>query len=265
VYKGKTIVIKYGGAAMLSDELKACVMADVADLTKAGADVVIVHGGGQELSALQKKLGIETRFVNGLRYTDEETMVAALMALCGKINKDLVRLLVKEGSKAVGISGLDGGLLLCVKQCEPDIGFVGEVRGVKTELLRTLSGAGYIPVISTVGLGEDGAAYNINADTAAGMIAAKLSADYLVTISDIPGVLRDRSDPESLIPEIRIEEIESLITDGVISGGMIPKVRGLADAIQGGVRSASIIDGSCPHILREWAGGVKEGTRFTDE
>ena len=264
-YKGKTLVIKYGGAAMLSEELKTGVMADVAVLAMAGADVVVVHGGGPELSALQKRLGIKTRFIEGLRYTDEETIDAALMALCGKINKDLVRLLENAGSKAVGISGLDGGLLICAKQREPDVGLVGEVREVNTKLLRMLLGAGYIPVVSTVGLGEDGLAYNINADMAAGRIAASLAADSFVTMSDVPGVLRDANDPESLIHEVRVSDIEVLIADGLISGGMIPKARGLAGAIQDGARSASIIDGRVPHALREWADGVRTGTRFINE
>ena len=262
MYKGKTIVIKYGGAAMQSEELKTGVMEDVAALAEAGAAVVLVHGGGPELSALQSRLGIETRFVDGLRYTDKETMDAALMALCGKVNKELVRLLQGSGRNAVGISGLDGGLLVCGKQREPDIGFVGEVSKVNTELLCTLLDAGNIPVVSSVGLGEDGLAYNINADIAAGKIAEGLSTDFYVTMSDIPGVLRDAGDHKSLIPLILSEEVEKLIADGVISGGMIPKARGLAGAVKNGVGAAHIIDGRVPHALREWAAGTVAGTIF---
>jgi len=261
-FNGKTIVIKYGGAAMQSEELKAGVMEDVALMAGRGARVVLVHGGGPELSALQKRLGLETRFVEGLRYTDETTIDAALMALCGKVNKDLVRLLENAGQKAVGISGLDGGLLICEKQQEPDIGFVGRVRQVDTGLLHALLGAGYVPVVSTVGLGVDGQAYNVNADTAAGSIAAALGADCLITMSNIPGVMRDADDPASVIPEIRAGEVEELIEGGVISGGMIPKARGLADAVRKGAASAAIIDGRAPHALRNCAEGAGGGTFF---
>ena len=265
MFKGKTIVIKYGGAAMESEELKAGVMEDVCGLAEAGSAVVLVHGGGPELSLLQKRLGLETRFVDGLRYTDEETIGAALMALCGKVNKDLVRLLQNAGGKAAGISGIDGGLLHCKKQREPDIGYVGEVEKVDTGLIRTLLRDGYIPVVSTIGLGNDGLAYNVNADTAAGKIAAALSADSYVTMSDIPGVLRDADDDESRIPEIRLDEVENLIEKGVISGGMIPKARGMADAVISGVGSAHLIDGRVPHVLRDWAEGSAAGTVFIGE
>jgi len=251
---GKTIVIKYGGAAMQSDELKDGVMNDVASLAAAGNHVVLVHGGGPDLSAFQKKLGKEPRFVDGLRYTDEETIDAALMVLCGKVNKDLVR---RIGQSAVGISGIDGGALLCSRRTDPDIGYVGEIREVDTGLLRTLIGAGYIPVVSTIGIGEDGLAYNINADTAAGKIAVSLSADLYVTMTDVPGVLNDLGE---LIPEIMTSDVEGLIDSGVISGGMIPKARGLADAVQNGVGSALIIDGRAPHAIKE----LNAGTRFTD-
>ena len=257
----RTIVVKYGGAAMQSDALKAGVVQDVSQLSASGAYVVLVHGGGPELSALQRRLGIETRFVDGLRYTDEGTMDAALMALCGKVNKDLVRMLENEGSHAVGLSGIDGGILRCTKQTDPDIGFVGEVKSVDTRLLHTLLKDGCIPVVSTVGLGEDGLAYNINADTAAGRIAAALSADLFITMSDVPGVLRDVDDPASLIHEIRTGEIEGLIEAGFITGGMIPKVRGLAEALLRSARSASIIDGRVPHALSACLeGGEHTGT-----
>lgn len=239
---------------MQSEELKDGVMKDAARLSAAGAKVVLVHGGGPDLSALQVKLGIETRFVDGLRYTDAETIDAALMALCGKVNKDLVR---RIGNKAVGISGIDGGILRCVRKAEPDIGFVGEISEIDTGLLHTLLDSGYLPVVSTVGLGGDGLAYNINADTAAGKIAADLKADLYVTMSDIPGVLNESGD---VIPEILSSEVEGLIANGVISGGMIPKARGLADAVKSGIGSALIIDGRVPGALCE----LKAGTRFID-
>jgi len=248
-YRGMMVVVKYGGAAMQSDGLKRSVAQDAFRLAAAGAKVALVHGGGPELSAMQGRLGIETKFVDGLRYTDGETMDAALMTLCGKLNKDLVRLLENEGARAAGISGIDGGLLRCERQKSPDLGFVGEIRAVDTGLLETLLGAGYIPVVSTVGLGTDGEAFNINADTAAGRIAASLFADRFITLSDIPGVLRDMNDPSSLIREIRTEEAERYIEAGVISGGMIPKIRGLTDAVLRGARAASIIDGRVPHAL----------------
>ena len=262
MFDSKMIVIKYGGAAMQSEELKSGVMEDVAELASAGANVVIVHGGGPELSSLQRKLGMEPRFVEGLRYTDEGTMEAALMALCGKVNKDLARLLENAGRKAVGISGIDGGVLLCKRQEEPDIGLVGEVQRVDTGLLCVLLAAGYIPVVSTIGLGGDGMAYNINADTAAGCIAAALQADHFIAISDIPGVLMDKDDPASLIHEIHIGEVEGMIEKGVISGGMIPKARGLADAVKSGVGSSVILDGRVLHMIGEWMSGAANGTKF---
>ena len=258
---GKTIVIKYGGSAMQSEELKTGVLEDVVRLT-AEAEVVLVHGGGPEISALQKRLGTEPRFVDGLRYTDERTIEAVLMALCGKVNKDLVRLLENAGGKAAGISGIDGGLLTCSRIIEPDIGFVGEIREVCTDLIVTLLSAGYTPVVSTLGLGDDGLAYNINADTAAGRIAASLSADFYVTISDVPGVLSDKDDPASLIPEVRISDIETMIESGVITGGMIPKARGLADAVIRGAGAAQIVDGRIPHVLGKCMDGSCTGTRF---
>ena len=245
----RIVVIKYGGAAMQGEGLKLGVIQDVSRLAASGAGVVLVHGGGPELTALQERLGIETRFVDGLRYTDEGTVDAALMALCGKVNKDLVRLLENEGQKAAGLSGIDGGVLRCVRQADPDLGFVGRIESVDTGLLRVLLNAGYVPVVSTVGLGADGLAYNVNADTAAGRIAAALAADLYITMSDVPGVLRDAGDPATLIREIRAFEVEQLIGAGYISGGMIPKARGVADALFRGARAALIIDGRVPHAL----------------
>ncbi|MCL2111516.1 MAG: acetylglutamate kinase [Clostridiales bacterium] len=248
-FRRKTIVVKYGGAAMQSSALKNCVVKDIVNLREFGANIVLVHGGGPELSSLQARLGLETRFIEGLRYTDADTMEAAMMALCGKVNKDLVRMFENEGTKAIGLSGIDGGMLRCKRQESPDLGFVGEVVRVKKDLLHLLLVGEIIPVISTVGLGEDGLAYNINADTAAGRIAASLNADYYITLSDVPGVMYDMNDPESLIFQLETDETEGLIASGVISGGMIPKVRGLTDAIGRGVKSASIANGRVPHAL----------------
>ena len=264
MFEGKTVVIKYGGAAMLDAAGENSVIEDVAWLSESGAKVILVHGGGPELSSLQKKLGLEPRFIDGLRYTDEETMGAAIMALCGKVNKNLVRLLENLGKKAVGISGIDGGILRCVRHDEPDLGYVGKVQNVDTELIDVLLTGGYIPVVSTVGLGDDGLAYNINADFAAGKIAASLCADFFVTMSDVPGVLRRVNDPGSLIGEIHVDEVGELIESGGISGGMMPKVLGIKDAIRDGARSAVIIDGRMPHSLREWAVGTETGTRIID-
>ena len=245
----QAIVVKYGGAAMKSPELRNCVIKDIVNLKRSGADLVIVHGGGPELSALQKQLGIETRFVDGLRFTDAQTIDAAVMALCGKVNKDIVRMLENEGQSAAGLSGIDGSILRCKKQEEPDLGYVGEIICIKKELINILLAGGIVPVISTVGIGEDGMAYNINADTAAGRIAADMNADYFITLSDIPGVLRDVNDPDSLIAEMYENEAEDLIESSVISGGMIPKIRGITDAVRNGARSASIVDGRVAHSL----------------
>ena len=246
---GKCIVVKYGGAAMKSSALRNCVIKDIVNLRESGADVVIVHGGGPDLTALQEQLGIETMFVDGLRYTDAQTIDAALMALCGKVNKDIVRLLEKEGQRAAGLSGIDGSIICCRKQEVPDLGYVGEITRIRKELIHILLIGGIMPVISTVGMGEDGLAYNINADTAAGRIAAALGTDYFITLSDVPGVLEDLNDPMSLIVEMDEDEAEELIGSGVISGGMIPKIRGICDAVNRGAKSASIIDGRVPHSL----------------
>jgi len=245
----KCIVVKYGGAAMKSSALRNCVIRDIVNLRESGADVVIVHGGGPELTTLQEQLGIETMFVDGLRFTDAQTIDAALMALCGKVNKDIVRLLEKEGQRAAGLSGIDGSIICCRKQEIPDLGFVGEITKIRKELLHILLIGGIMPIISTVGIGEDGLAYNINADTAAGRIAAALGADCFITLSDVPGVLQDTSDPMSLIVEMDEDEAEELIRSGIITGGMIPKIRGVCDAVRRGAKSASIIDGRVPHSL----------------
>ena len=246
---GKTIVVKYGGAAMKSADLKKCVISDIAKIKESKANVVIVHGGGPDLTALQERLGLETKFVDGLRFTDDQTIDAALMALCGKVNKDIVRLLENEGHGAVGLSGIDGSVVCCKKQENPDLGFVGEITQINEKLLSVLLSEGFIPVISSIGIGNDGNAYNINADTVAGRIAAELKADYYITLSDVPGVLKDVNDPESQIVQMYDFEAENFISDGVISGGMIPKIKGIVDAINRGAESASIVDGRVEHAL----------------
>jgi acetylglutamate kinase len=260
------VVVKYGGAAMQSSGLRNCVVRDIVTIRDAGADVVVVHGGGPELTSLQELLGIDTKFVDGLRYTDARTIDAALMALCGKVNKDLVRMIENEGQKAAGLCGIDGSILRCRKQSHPDLGFVGEITRVRKDLLLILMIGDIIPVVSTVGLGEDGLAYNINADTAAGRIAASLRADYFITLSDIPGVLLDMNDPSSLIVEMDADETEELIKTGAITGGMIPKVRGICDAVKRGACSASIIDGRVPHaLLFALAGRVSAESAKTED
>ena len=245
----KTVVVKYGGAAMMSADLKKCVISDIAKIKESGADIVIVHGGGPDLTALQERLGLETKFVDGLRFTDDQTIDAALMALCGKVNKDIVRLLENEGSGAIGLSGMDGSIVCCKKQENPDLGFVGEITQINKKLLSVLLCEGFIPVISSIGIGDDGNAYNINADTVAGRVAAELNADYYITLSDVPGVLKDVNDPSSQIAQMYDFEADSFISDGVISGGMIPKIRGVVDAINRGAESASIVDGRVEHAL----------------
>ena len=267
-YRRKTVVVKYGGAAMQTSALKHCIINDIALLRAAGANVIVVHGGGPELTALQERLGLETKFIGGQRYTNAETMEAALMALCGKVNKELVCLLESESARTVGISGVDGSMLRCKKQASPDLGFVGEITKVRKDLLHVFMLDDIIPVVATVGIGDDGRMYNINADTAAGRIAAAVCADYFLTLTDVPGVLSNVSDPTSVIREIRTSEIENLISTARITGGMIPKVRGIADAIGRGLKSATIVNGRIPHALMlalMSRGALERGERFDEE
>jgi acetylglutamate kinase len=260
--KPKTIVIKYGGAAMKDEALKKVILDDIAGLVVSERfKIVLVHGGGPELSALQERLGIKTKFVGGLRYTDEATMEAALMALAGKVNKTLVAELNARECSAVGISGIDGNLIACTKLETPDLGFVGEVKCVDATLLEILLNSGNIPVVATLGQDIDGVVYNVNADTAAGEIADALEADRYIVMSDIPGVLKDENDESSLINELRTSEVEPLITAGIITGGMIPKIRSCAALASRGVGSVSIIDGRKPGALRlALYGNGKTGT-----
>ncbi|MCL2106153.1 MAG: acetylglutamate kinase [Oscillospiraceae bacterium] len=261
-YHNKIIVIKYGGAAMLNEELKRQVMGDIALLHLVGIRVVLVHGGGPEISDLLARMGKATAFINGLRVTDKETAEVALMVLAGKINKGLVALMETFGRHAIGLSGMDGRMIR-VRQLDPALGYVGEIVGVDPAPVLDLLESGYIPIISTIGCNGDGGAYNINADTAAAHIAAALKAESLISMSDIPGLLRDVSDESSLIRRVKTDDVPQLIEDGILSGGMIPKVECCVEALRGGVRRAFILDGRIPHsILIEVLTDAGIGTMF---
>ena len=250
---GKIVVVKYGGNAMLNEELKQAVMEDIVLLNTIGIHVVLVHGGGPEINTMLERVGKESKFVNGLRYTDEETMEIVQMVLTGKLNKDIVGILLQQGGKAVGLSGVDTGLLREKKidKDGADLGFVGEVTEVHPEIILSLLNQGFIPVISTVALGEQGdtARYNINADTAAAKIAVALKAEKFVQLTNVPGVLRDVNDPTTLIKRIARQAIPSMIATGIISSGMIPKIECCLEALKGGVPRTHIIDGRVPHSL----------------
>ncbi|MBQ4555801.1 MAG: acetylglutamate kinase [Spirochaetaceae bacterium] len=250
---GKVVVVKYGGNAMLNEDLKKAVMEDIVLLNTIGIQVVLVHGGGPEINHMLERVGKESKFVNGLRYTDAETMEIVQMVLTGKLNKDIVGILLQQGGKAVGLSGVDSGLLRAKKidKDGADLGFVGDVTEVNPEIVRSLLDQGFIPVISTVALGEQGddARYNINADTAAAKIAVALGAEKFVQLTNVPGVLRDVNNPDSLIKRIAREAIPSMIATGVISRGMIPKIECCLTALKGGVPRTHIIDGRVPHSL----------------
>ena len=247
-YAGKTIVIKYGGNAMISDELKQAVMGDIVLLSFIGIKVVLVHGGGPEINEMLKKVGKQSQFINGLRVTDEETMEIVQMVLCGKVNKNLVKMLENRGGKALGLSGFDG-MMIEAKVKNPRLGYVGEITKVNIEPVTNAIENGYIPVISTIGCDDVGNAYNINADTAAARIAAELKAEALFTLTDISGILRDKNDESTLIPKITVSEAPFLVTEGIISGGMIPKVECCIDAVNRGVHRVFIIDGRIPHAI----------------
>lgn len=247
---GKVVVVKYGGNAMLNEELKHAVMEDIVLLNTIGIKVVLVHGGGPEINHMLERVGKESKFVDGLRYTDAETMEIVQMVLTGKLNKDIVGILLQKGGKAIGLSGVDSGLLRAVKT-EKDLGFVGEVTEVNPQILSTLLNQDFIPVVSTVALGEQGdeSRYNINADTAAAKIAIALKAEKFVQLTNVPGVLRDINDPNTLIKRIEKTAIGSLKATGIISSGMIPKIDCCLTALEGGVPRTHIIDGRVPHSL----------------
>ena len=250
-YYGKTVVIKYGGNAMISEELRRAVISDIL-LRLVGIHVVVVHGGGPEISEMLKKTGKESRFVNGLRYTDQETMEIVQMVLCGKVNKNLVATINRAGGSAVGLCGLDGGMIRAVRKTADgvDYGLVGEIVSVEPKAILDAIRDGFIPVISTVAQGEDAeTSYNINADTAAAKIAVALGAEKLILLTDIRGLLRDRSDEGTLISQVRLSEVPGLVSEGVITGGMIPKVACCVDAAENGVRRTHILDGRIPHSI----------------
>ena len=247
-YNGEIVVVKYGGNAMINEQLKQQVMEDVVLLWLIGVKVVLVHGGGPEINDLMDKLGKKPEFVDGLRVTDKETVDIVQMVLAGKVNKTLVNLLEMKGGKAMGISGMDGCLIEAEIKDER-LGYVGKVTNVNIEPITDLLEKGYIPVVSTIGCDKQGNAYNINGDTAAAYIAGALGAERLIMMTDIDGILRDRHDPTTIIPEVNIEDIKNLCDEGVISGGMIPKVDCCVEAIHKGVKNVIIMDGRVPHSI----------------
>ena len=247
-YTGKVVVVKYGGNAMINDQLKQQVMEDIVLLWLIGVRIVLVHGGGPEINELMDRLGKKPEFVDGLRVTDRETMDIVQMVLAGKINKTLVNLLEMKGGRAVGLSGMDGRLLQCTPK-DARLGYVGEIQKVHIQPVTDLLDRGYIPVISTVGCDRSGNAYNINGDTAAAYVAGALGAERLIMMTDIAGILRDKDDPSTLIPQITLPELPSLYENGIISGGMIPKVECCAKALSRDVRDVIIMDGRIPHSI----------------
>ena len=247
-YAGKTIVVKYGGNAMTSPELKDAVMGDLIFLSSVGIRIVLVHGGGPEISDMLHRVGKESVFKNGLRVTDAETVEIVQMVLAGKVNKGLVSLIQKKGGRAIGLSGQDGGMILSEMK-NPDLGYVGEITEINPKPILDVLDAGYIPVISTVGCDTDGNSYNINADTAAARIAGVLGAECLITMTDIEGILRDKNDPSTLISKIVVSDVRGLMQEGIISGGMIPKIECCVEAIRRGVGKVFVIDGRVKHSI----------------
>ena len=262
-YYGKTVVVKYGGNAMVHPMLKKAVMSDIILLSLVGINVVLVHGGGPEISGMLKRLDIPSKFVDGLRYTDEETVEVVQMVLSGKTNKDLVSLIGQLGGKAIGMCGIDGGMIQA-KKLEGDYGYVGDITEINVAPINHAIHHGYIPVIATVGTDNEGNVYNINADTAAAEIATALQAENIITLTDIRGLLRDVNDDDSLITHVTVDEIQSLVDEGIISGGMIPKIHGLEKAVREGVKKAVMIDGRIEHsILIEMFSDEGIGTMIT--
>lgn len=263
-YNNKIVVVKYGGNAMINDDLKTAVMRDIVLLSLIGVRVVLVHGGGPEITETLSRLGKKSEFIDGLRVTDRETAEVALMVLAGKINKSLVNLINNIEGNAIGLCGVDAHMIEA-KQLDERLGFVGEITGINEKPILDLLENGYIPVISTVGCDREGNIYNINADTAASMIAAKLHAESFISMTDIKGLLREKDDEDSLISTVDIKDAPKLIEEGVISGGMIPKVNCCIDAVKGGVRRVFIIDGRVPHsILIEVLTNEGIGTMFVE-
>lgn len=262
-YQNKTVVIKYGGNAMINEELRDAVMTDIVLLRSVGVNVVLVHGGGPEISEMLNRIGKESRFVDGLRYTDKETIDVVQMVLAGKVNKHLVQLISKHGGKSIGLCGLDGNMIKARKYTKADIGFVGEITEINTDVINHTLENKYIPVISSVATGENGEVYNINADTAAASLAAALHAEKLLLMTDISGLIMDKEDESTLIHDVQVSEIPSLKSQGVISGGMIPKIDCCVEAVRRGVLQTNIIDGRIPHsILMELFTDEGFGTMF---
>ena len=262
-YSGKIVAIKYGGNAMIDENLKEQVMEDIALLWLIGVKIVLIHGGGPEINDLMKKLGKVPQFVDGLRVTDKETVDIVQMVLAGKVNKSLVTLLQTKGGHAIGVSGIDGGIIEA-KIKDERLGFVGEITKIRPQPITDLLEKNYVPVISTVASDREGNVYNINGDTAAARIAGALGAERLIMMTDVAGILRDRDDPSSLIPEITVDAAKQLYADGIISGGMIPKVDCCIEAIDRGVKNVVIMDGRVPHaILMELLTDEGAGTMVT--
>ena len=263
-YNGKTVVIKYGGNAMVNYQLKEQVMEDIVLLWLIGVRVVLVHGGGPEINELMNRLGKKAVFVDGLRVTDKETVDIVQMVLAGKVNKTMVNLLETKGGKAVGLSGMDGRLIECTQKDER-LGYVGEIVNINIQPVEDLLAGGYIPVISTLGCDRAGNTYNINGDTAAAHIAGALNAERLILMTDIAGLLQDKDDPTTLIPSLTVSQARLLQSQGIISGGMIPKVECCIDAIQAGVKHVVMMDGRVPHsILMELLTDEGAGTMVTE-
>ena len=263
-YTGKTIVVKYGGNAMISEELSHAVISDIILLNLVGIRVLVVHGGGPEISEMLKKIGKQSKFVDGLRYTDEETMDIVQQVLCGRVNKNLVATMNRLGGKALGLCGIDGGMFVAKRQDEK-YGLVGDITKVDPTPVITALDNGYIPVVSTVALGEDAeTSYNVNADTAAAKLATALGAERLLLLTDVRGLLRDPKDESTLIPELQLSSVPALIREGIISGGMIPKIDCCVEAVRSGVQSAIILDGRVQHsILIELLSNEGIGTMLT--
>lgn len=251
-YNKKTVVVKYGGNAMISEELRKAVISDIILLKLVGINVVVIHGGGPEINAMLKKTGKESRFVNGLRYTDEETMEIVQMVLCGKVNKDLVATLNRAGGSAIGLCGLDGGMLKAVRRMEDgtDYGLVGDIVEVDPKPIQDAIADGFIPVISTVAQGIDAeTSYNVNADTAAAKVATAIGAEKLILLTDVRGLLRDKNDESTLISRIHPSDVPRLMKENIIAGGMIPKIDCCVEAVRSGVARAHILDGRIPHSI----------------
>lgn len=250
-YNGKIVVVKYGGNAMISEELRETVINDIVLMKCVGFQPVVVHGGGPNISSFLDRLGEKSEFINGLRYTDEKTIDIVQMVLGGQVNKDLVSLIEKAGGKAIGVCGMDGSLLKAKKHEGPvDLGFVGDITSVNTDILKMAINSGYIPVVGSIALGEDdNALYNINADTCAAKIASALKAEKLILLTDVAGVMKDPKDVSSLISILRLHEVPKLVVEGIIKGGMIPKIDCCVESIRMGVERAHIVDGRVPHSL----------------